>query len=927
MIVASTHSVPDAIFCALEQRGIFEGDIVLAADTDIDDIGRYRREWLVVTDSKLLVVDAADTPKIRTALDIADLAQVRCRPAVGSGLLQARTAGRYVDLLRYSNRCAYKIEKLARKLDGLVNGEPLAVTVDELRDPRRCPRCDLLLGAHGESCPRCIRRGATLVRMIRLLRPYKRSTVIMMAFLLLGVALDLVSPQLTRYLVDNVLPGGATEAAAIARAGARAHLLDILLIVVGVLAAVQVARMGVNIVNGHLASRIGTRVTFDIRGRMVGHLEKLSVDYYDRQQVGSLVGRVAYDTAVVHGFIWQLTNGFLLQLTMAVGVWTMMFVLDPGLAVLALLPAPLVMGGTVFFWRRIYPRNFRSWDAASQQAGALSGMLTGIRVVKAFGQEPRELARFQAASARLRGARHDVDASLATWTAIAGVTFQLGGWLVWYFGGADVLGQKLSLGELMAFFGYLWMFYMPLSALPQLTGWLTQFVTQASRMFEILDAPVTVREPTAPRALPDGRCPIRFDNVLFGYDRHTPVLSGINLDIGAGEIVGVVGHSGSGKTTLINLLCRFYDPVAGSVSIGGIDLRDVAEADLRNKVGIVLQNTVLFHGSLFDNIAYGRPEAEPEAVIEAAAAASCHHVALRHTNAYDTWLGEGGAGLSGGERQRVGIARTLLRDPGVLILDEATSSIDVETAAAITRTIADSARGRTTFIITHRLSTLRLAQRIVVIDDGKIAESGTHEALCARGGLYARLVRLGGLRESRTGDDGDQEGMAARRIRWLHPGDLFACAREHGSFDVTIDGITHRGVFALRCLPVHHPERYLSLRCHEENGDRELGIIADLGDHSPEIQRLVRGALARRYLVHEVIRIRAIAQVGRHLAMRMDTHLGAVEAMVHWDRDSAERRGANGMMITDVDGNLFCVADVTALPDRDRRLLGRFIYW
>lgn len=921
MFCASTEAVPDALLLSLEERGIFESDILLAADTDIDEVGRYRREWLLVTADQILA--ATPDEGIRTCLDVADIAEVRCQPAVGSGLLQARTPGCYVDLLRYSNRCAYKLEQIARKLDSFVHGESLAITDADLRDPRRCEACDVMLDAPGDPCPRCTKRGAILVRMLRLLRPYKKSAVAMMVLLLVGVALDLVSPQLTRYLVDNVLPGGAAEASAIANQGTQAKLLDILLTVVGVLAAVQVARMLVNIVNGRIASHVGTRVTFDVRGRMVSHLEKLSLDYYDRQQVGSLVGRVAYDTKVVHGFIWQITNGFLLQLTMAIGVWAMMFTLDPGLAVLALLPAPLVMGGTVFFWRRIYPRNFRSWDAASKQAGTLSGMLSGIRAVKAFGQEKRELARFQAASMRLRKTRHGVDATLATWTGIAGIAFQLGGWLVWYFGGADVLGRELTLGELMAFFGYLWMFYMPLSALPQLTGWLTQFVSQAARMFEILDAPITVREPPSPRALPAGESPIRFDHVTFGYDRHAPVLSDIDFDIRAGEVVGIVGPSGSGKTTLINLLCRFYDPTAGSVRIAGVDLRDVASVELRERVGVVLQETVLFHGSLFDNIAYGLPDASPDAVIEAAATASCHDFAFRHANAYDTWLGEGGTGLSGGERQRVGIARTLLADPRVLILDEATSSIDGETEATITSAIAEAARGRTTVIIAHRLSTLRMADRIIVIEDGRVAESGTHEALCERGGTYARLVRLGGMQAQRE----PQVERFTPRIRWLSPGDFVATAGEHGTVDITLDGTMHRGVFALRCLPVQYPERYLSLRCHEPGGDRELGILRDLSEHAGDVQALVRGSLARRYLVHEVTRVRAITQIGQHLAMRMGTHLGDVEATVHWDPDSAERHGKHGKMITDVDGNLFLVPDTRDLPDRDRRLFERYIYW
>jgi ATP-binding cassette subfamily B protein len=939
------QEIPEGMDAALRSHGIEPATLRMFTSTDIDFDGRYHPQWLAVTDDRIVVFNGAAPHDVLLTMQLSEATEFRCQSTVGAGLLQARVGALSVDVLRYSNRLADRFEKVARKLDRAVHGEPICFRPEDEQNLRRCPTCGLMLESPGDSCPRCVSKGAVLARMCRILGPYRWGALLMLGCVLVGIGLDLVGPQLTRYLVDRVLPGTA-DAAQQLQANARLvreHLV-MLAHVVAILASVQVLRMLINIVNGRLSARIGTAVTCDMRQRLVSHLEQLSVGFYDRQQVGALVGRVAYDTESLHGFVSQLAGGFLSQIIMVIGVGIMMFSLNPKLAMFTLIPAPLVITGSVIFWRYIYPRYYRFWDASSKQAGALSGLLSGIRVVKAMSQERREAARFEAVSTRLRDSRRNVDRGVASFNPVMGLVFQLGGWIVWFVGGRDVIGQEMTLGSLMAFFGYLWMFYGPLGTLTQFTNWLTQFATQAHRLFEILDTPVNIAEPTEPVHVTPVQGAIAFENVSFGYQRHNPVLHDLSLAIAPGEMVGVVGRSGSGKTTVVNLICRFYDVDEGAVKIDGVDVRNIPKEELHASVGVVLQEPFLFRGSMAENVTYGRPEATPDEVIVAAKAANAHGFVLHMTHGYDTWVGERGAGLSGGERQRVSIARVLLTDPRILILDEATSSIDAESEAAIQAALAQLVKGRTTIAIAHRLSTLRHADRIIVVDDGRIAEAGSHAALLAQNGLYARLLRIQGhmsvpsiesLREQQAQEqterfeDSPLPDPRGHEPRWLTP----ELARVHlGTLKTlhvsVVNERIYGGVFAVRCFPVQHPRSYISLRfIDHDKRDVEVGLLHALDEWPAEVQALIGASLRRRYFVHTVQGINAIRSFSGYLSMDVETDLGPEQFVMRWQGDRAQDYGVSGKMLIDTEENRYLIPDVQALPARDRALFQRYIYW
>jgi len=735
--------LPLPVETALQSVGV-NGDRVLQLQTDLNAQGRYGERFLVATPQKLVVIENNGSARIERELPLADIASVESKGLSGASTLEIRlktgSGEQAVEILRGSGSKARELNHLARQLEHLRDHGTLPEEREDAKSKRReCPKCGRPLPWDSDVCAFCVDKFASLKRLYGYMMPYRGLALASMALNVGSVMLSFVPNLATAYLVDKVfrpiVQSGGVPLAPIAQLRGIVLEMVVFIIVASLLTSVAAA------IRGRVAAYLGAHVLHDVRAQLYTHLQRLSVSYYDKREVGAVMSRVQNDVGALQNFLLDTAENTIISTLTIVGVVSILLFRSPLLALLVLLPTPFVVVGTQRYWKGLIKLWRRVWHQTSSLGAGLADALGGVRVVRAFGAEEREVARFDKRSARLRDATMEVESRAAAFYPIMGFIMGLGFPIVWLFGGNMVLGGGLSFGTLILFTGLLGRLYEPIQQLTRQTNAITRSMTAAERVFEVLDTDPDVKEARNAVELPDVRGEVDFENVSFGYEKHRPVLTDVNLHIEAGEMIGLVGHSGAGKSTLINLLLRFYDVTDGALKIDGIDVRDIKRDDLRRHVGVVLQESYLFHGSIYDNIAYGRPDATPGEIIEAARAAHAHDFITSFPDGYDTLVGERGTRLSGGERQRIAIARAILHNPKILILDEATASVDTQTEQSIQNALGNLTKGRTTFAIAHRLSTLRNADRLVVVEGGKIAEVGTHDELMARRGTFFKLVQ------------------------------------------------------------------------------------------------------------------------------------------------------------------------------------------
>lgn len=727
------NQLPEAVRAQAGQLGITDGDCLFTAYSDLTLTAQPKDVWLIVTPDIAVAIEAngSDDEAVVGPFNLSKVKRIRVRQAVGSAYLQFLMNDIYVDVIRYSNALREQFGRVCIQLENKRKGEPVEAESMQRPSEQICQVCGLPRPSRGVPCPRCSARKGVFMRSAGLMKPYHGSILLLLALMVTGVGIALVPPQLQRILVDDVLQSH--------RRG-REWLMWILL---GLL-SVGVTRCVLNIFIGRVSAYVGTRITRELRERLHRKFLTLGIDYYDRHSAGQLMSRVLHDVEFFQGFVRQVSQGFLLNCILVLAIGVVLFTMNWELAFLVMLPVPVVVVGTLLFYKWIYPLYYRRSDSRAKMAKLLTGFLSGIRLVKAFGQEKREGDRFSTSATYIQDTQRSVQMSVVTFNPVMALIFNLGALIIWYAGGHLVLSQphNFTLGKLLAFATYLSMFYVPITAMTVFSEWVTSFLSAAQRVFEVLDAIPSLKPPEKAVPLPKMRGAVEFRNVTFGYDPYNPILKNVSLRIEPGQFVGIVGKSGSGKTTLVNMICRFYDPQRGKVLIDDVNLKQIDQEDLHRQVGLVLQEPFLFRASIAQNIAYGLPKASATKIIEAARAANAHNFIARRPLAYDTRLGERGAGLSGGERQRISIARALLGNPRILILDEATSSVDTESEQAIQKSLENLGEERTIIAIAHRLSTLKNADIIFVVDDGAIAESGTHTQLMRQEGTYYKLVKI-----------------------------------------------------------------------------------------------------------------------------------------------------------------------------------------
>lgn len=702
---------------------------------------RFSPSSLVLTDTRLLALDGTTSAPDAQSWPLRPDLQLRMSDHAGVGTLELHDGQQRLALWRFTLQHQAQALRLQLRFAALC----AALGTDQwhaVRTPTPtpcCPDCGQTLPPDSDECPACARQPQeksstwVLLRVGRFAKPYKGQLLLGLMLTLLGTAATLVPPYLTMPILDDILIPYQNNRQAIDP--------QLVALYLGGLLASAIVAWGLGWARTWVMAKVSERIGADMRTTVYAHMLNQSLEYFGSKRTGDLMSRIGSDTDRINMFLSLHALDFITDVVMMVMTAAILISINPWLALVTLVPLPFI----VWLIHKVRSRLAIGFDRTSRVwaeiTNVLSDTIPGVRVVKAFAQEQREMQRFARANQRNLQANDRVNKIWALFSPTVGLMTEIGLLFVWAFGIWLVAHDQITVGVLSAFIAYIGRFYTRLDSMSRIVNITQKSAAGAKRIFDVLDQVSSVPEPTTPATLPQPvQGAITLQDVGFRYGSRQ-VIRQLNLHIRPGEMIGLVGHSGSGKSTLVNLINRFYDVTEGSIQLDGIDVRRLAVADYRRNIGLVLQEPFLFFGTVAENIAYGKPEATRQEIIAAARAAHAHDFILRLPHGYDSVVGERGQGLSGGERQRISIARALLINPRLLILDEATSAVDTETEKEIQKALDNLVQGRTTIAIAHRLSTLRKADRLVVMDRGEIVEVGPHDELMAAQGAYWRLYQ------------------------------------------------------------------------------------------------------------------------------------------------------------------------------------------
>ena len=708
---------------------------------DISIKSEYCRNVLLVSEKRIDTYEL-DSDHFGRSVALDEIVSTQNKRMYGNAIFRLTLkSGETVNIFRYT----FSVNALSEAAAGFIQAISDGVSVDEAYDCVKavyekqlsvCPKCGRTLSSPGATCIHCASKKKVVAQLGKYLIPEWKQLVFSVLLAVASTALSLVPPLLTKSLVDDILPNKDAQK---------------LLYVAGGLVLLHILTHAIGAVRGTILRKSGDRIVMSLRNDVYEKAQYLPMRFYDKTSTGAVINRISGDSNTLRAFMLRITQEVVVEFFKMIGIIVVMLIMNPKLTLLSLVPVPLVVIGARIFGKKIRPFYLRIWRRWTAVSSVLTDTIPGIRVVKSFTNEEGTVDRFKKENHDWYETDAKASAILNIFPAIVNTLISIGSVVIWIFGGNMVISgsANLTTGLLVSFISYASMFYGPVNFFANLNDSYQAALASAERILDILDA-----EPEhnfgKGHVLPEIKGKIEFKNVSFSFDRTKKTLKNINLTINPGDIVGIVGTTGSGKSTLINLFMRYYDHYDGDILVDGVNIKDIDMQFYRGQIGFVQQEPLMFHDTIFDNIAYGVENCPVERVLQAADIANAHEFIVRQPDGYDAVLGERGVGLSGGERQRVSIARAVLKNPSILVFDEATASVDSETEHLIQEAIERLISGRTTIMIAHRLSTLSKANKIVVVDNGEIIECGSPDELLAAKGKYYRLVEIQSMSDKLT---------------------------------------------------------------------------------------------------------------------------------------------------------------------------------
>lgn len=691
---------------------------------DISLKGTYTMDsYVVVTNVRIFVIE---NQEICVQYRLAELENIKCESQVGNGILVVQEKKQKdVDIIlaRFTMKHIVRQSYVAKGASIFIEGGTKEIQSAELE--KTCPKCGRPLPGT-RTCPKCDDRMMTWKRFWELCSPYKKRLLAVSCIMMAAAVLNLLLPDVQKRFIDGSLS---------TKTGTTKDILQF----IGITFILTISIILLNVWKNWLCVSLGSKMSMDIRKKLYHKVQMLTISFIQDKRPGELMNRIVSDTGRIRSFMEEAFGGMFSMIITMVGVIGFMITMNWQLTVLTVVFMPIVLIITRLWQKKIRSMYRMQWFKFDKLNSGLQDVISGMRVVKSFGKEKEEADKFNTLNKEFAQVQKTNEVFWASFFPIMTFIMGLGVYFVTFLGGVDVLNGALTKGELVQFISYTGILYGPLGWMTHLPRMITNMLTSLERVYDVLDEQPSIVDHKDAKII-DIKGDVEFKNVSFGYKSYEPVLEKINLKVKKGEMIGLVGASGTGKSTLINLIMHLYEVDDGEILIDGTNINQLKVDNYHAQIGVVLQETFLFSGTILNNLRFARPDATYEEIIMAAKMANAHDFICKTPDGYNTYVGEHGHNLSGGERQRLAIARAILNNPKLLILDEATSSLDTESEYLIQKALERLTNGRTTFAIAHRLSTLKDADRLVVIDGHNIAEVGTHNELMEKKGIYYGLV-------------------------------------------------------------------------------------------------------------------------------------------------------------------------------------------